>query len=268
MLSLGFSAIFVRSAEAPGIVSGFYRMAIASLLLGLPFWRRSQGLSWNAVRVALLGGVLFGADLAAWATGVTLSNALDPTLLANTAPIWVGLGAVAFFREQLRLGFWLGVGLAIAGAALVLGVSAPEATPGLLLGLLAGVFYAGYFLVTQRGRDRLDSLSYFWLYTASSAAFLLALIALTGTPLTGYSAQTYGLFLLMGVVTQVIGYFSISYALGVLPASVVAPTLLGQPVVTALLSGPLLGEALGGEQVVGATAVLVGVLVVHRSRSS
>lgn len=243
-------------------------MAIASLLVGLPFLLRVGRPAWSAVRIALLGGLLFGADLAAWATGVTLSNALDPTLLANTAPIWVGLGAMAFFRERLQLGFWIGVVLALVGAGLVLGFSPSGASLGLLLGLLAGVFYAGYFLVTQRGRHQLDALSYFWLYTASSAGFLWLLTLATRTPLTGYPRQTYLAFLLMGIVTQTIGYFSISYALGVLPASVVSPTLLGQPVITALLAGPLLGEQPGGQQLIGAAAVLFGVLIVHRTRTS
>lgn len=266
VLSLGFSAIFVQWAEAPGITSSFYRMAIASMLLGLPFLIRLKRPPRSAIRIALLGGLLFGADLAAWATGVRLSNALDPTLLANTAPIWVGLGALLFFRERLRLGFWLGVGLAIGGAALVVGVTASGSTVGQLLGLLAGVFYAGYFLVTQRGRLRLDALSYFWLYTAGSAITLGLLALLTRTPLTGFPPRSYAVFLLMAVVTQTIGYFSISYALGVLPASLVSPTLLGQPVITAALSGPLLGELLSPQQLVGAAAVVLGVLIVHRTR--
>jgi hypothetical protein len=33
ILALGFSALFVRWAAAPGAVTGFYRMAIASLIL-------------------------------------------------------------------------------------------------------------------------------------------------------------------------------------------------------------------------------------------
>lgn len=242
-------------------------MAIAALVFGLPFLRRAGRLRWSEVRFALLGGALFGADLAAWATGVTLSNAVDPTLLANTAPIWVGIGAMLFFRERMRLGFWIGLALATLGAGLVIGVSARGATLGALLGLLAGVFYAGYFLVTQRGRQQLDTLSYFWLYSASSAVLLLLLAIVTGSPLTGYPPRSYAVFLLMGVVTQMIGYFSISYALGVLPASVVSPTLLGQPVVTAALAGPLLGELLGSQQLIGGAAVMLGVFVVHRSRA-
>jgi drug/metabolite transporter (DMT)-like permease len=64
----------------------------------------------------------------------------------------------------------------------------------------------------------------------------------------------------------VAGYLAINYALGHLPASIVSPTMLGQPVLTALLAGPLLGETLGLWQVVGGVAVLGGVYLVHRSQ--
>ena len=67
-------------------------MLIATVLLALPFYRRIQTTnppSRRAIWIAILGGVLFAADLATWATGVTLSGATAPTLLANTAPVWV-----------------------------------------------------------------------------------------------------------------------------------------------------------------------------------
>ncbi|MBI3975725.1 MAG: EamA family transporter, partial [Armatimonadetes bacterium] len=63
-----------------------------------------------------------------------------------------------------------------------------------------------------------------------------------------------------------LGYLAITYALGHLPASLVAPTLLGQPVVTAALAGPLLGEVLSWGHAAGGAAVLAGVYLVHRSR--
>ncbi len=69
-------------------------------------------------------------------------------------------------------------------------------------------------------------------------------------------------------MTQVLGYLAINYALGVLPASIVSPTLLAQPVVTALLAGPLLGEWLNVWQVAGGLAVLSGIYLVHRSRQT
>ena len=70
----------------------------------------------------------------------------------------------------------------------------------------------------------------------------------------------------MGVVSQSFGYLALNYALGYLLASVVAPTMLGQPVVKAILAGPLLDETLSLWQVLGGLAVLTGVYAVHCSQ--
>ncbi len=71
----------------------------------------------------------------------------------------------------------------------------------------------------------------------------------------------------LALVSQILGYMSINYALGHLAATVVSPTLLSQPVLTALLAALLLGDSFSPWQVVGGAAVLVGVYVVHRSRA-
>ena len=272
VMSLSFSAIFVRWANAPGIVTSFYRMAIAAVLLAWPFYRRvkAQGsLSRRGLRFAVLGGLFFAADLALWMTGVIMSGAANPTLLANTAPLWVGLGTLIIFRERLKATFWTGLLLAMAGAVVILGLDSLRSVSfgvGTLLGLLAGIFYGGYFLITQRGRETLDSLTYFWPAAVSSTLGLLILCLTLRQPLTGYPAFAYLNFLALGLVSQVFGYLALNHALGYLPASIVSPTMLGQPIVTAILAGPLLGETLSPWQVLGGLAVLAGVYVVHRSQ--
>jgi drug/metabolite transporter (DMT)-like permease len=81
-----------------------------------------------------------------------------------------------------------------------------------------------------------------------------------------HSFFTFLNFLALGVVSQSFGYLALNFALGYLPASVVAPTMLGQPVATAILAGPLLGETLSVWQVLGGLAVLTGVYAVHSSQ--
>lgn len=277
ILCIGFSAIFVSWANAPGAVTGFYRMAVAVLLLAFPFYRRQQGarpgapwaLPRREVAIALLGGAFFAGDLLFWNTGILLGGATNPTLMGNTAPVWVGLGAMIFFKERLPLLFWGGLLLAIAGAALILGLDVIQGFSlglGTFFGLIAGVFYGGYFLLTQRGRQQLDALTYFWIAAVAATALLFAGALVLGQPLLGYSRFTYLNFLALGLVVQVFGQFAFSYALGYLPASVVAPAGLGQPVVTAILAWPLLGETISPLQALGGTAVIAGVYLVHHSR--
>lgn len=272
VLGLGFSAIFVRWAEAPGPVTGLYRLAIAIAILAVPFLNRvrRQGTpTRRALALATLGGLFFALDLAFWNTSVHFTTAANATLLTNTSPLWVGLGAALFFKEKFGGRFWLGLSVIFAGAVLILGTDAlrhPRIGWGDLLALISGLFYGMYFLVTQRGRERLDSLTYFWLAAASGTLALLLLNLGLGHRLTGYSPITYLAFLALGVLTQVVGYLAINYALGHLPASLVAPTLLGQPVLTALLAVPLLGEAIGAYQWVGGAIVLFGIALVHHAK--
>jgi len=273
LLCLGFSAIFVSWANAPGATTGFYRMAVPVLVLAPLFVRRLRShtsLPRREFLIAVAGGLFFAGDLLFWNTGVLIGGATNPTLLGNTAPIWVALGALLFFRERLSPAFWVGLLIAVAGAVIILGVDVdrgPAAGLGTLFGLAAGFFYGAYFLVTQRSRQRLDALTNFWLGAAGATLVLLAGAFLLRQPLTGYSSTTYLNFLALGLVVQVGGQFAFSYALGYLPASIVSPVGLGQPVVTALLAWPLLGERVTPVQALGGLAVLAGVYIVHHSRN-
>lgn len=273
VLTIGFSAILLRLAEAPGPVSGFYRMAIAPLVL-LPAFlsrlRNGEKLPAQGVRLALFAGLFFGLDMTAWTSGVMLGGATNPTLLANMAPVWVGLGAMLVFKEKLNWQFWSGLALAIAGAIMILGLDLNQAADiglGSLLGFVAAIFYGAYFLLAQRSRERLDTLTFFWISSLTSAFVLLIFTVILDQPLAGYPAKTYLIFILMGIVIQLAGWLLISYVQGVLPASLVAPTLLGQPVITAIIAIPLLNESLTQQEILGGAAVLTGVYIVHRSRA-
>jgi drug/metabolite transporter (DMT)-like permease len=251
-------------------VSGFYRMAIAAAVMALPASvraRRAGSLSARHVGLAVLAGLFFAGDLAAWNTGVLITNAANATLFGNTSPFWVSLGAMLLFKEKLSPVFWAGLALAMTGAAIILGgdfLTHLTLGVGDVLALLAGFFYGGFFLATQRARDGLSSLVSWWISAAASAAALLVFSVALGQPLTGYPAVTYWSLLALALVTQVGGYLRINYALGHLPASIVSPTMLGQPVLTALLAVPLLGESLTLVQIGGGLLVLGGIWLIHQ----
>lgn len=272
VLCLAFSGIFISWANAPGAVAGFYRMGIATAVMALPFLRhlRSLGrLPRRAALLAIFGGLFFASDLVFWNTGVLISGATTPTLMGNTAPVWVGLGAFVFFRERLGRTFWLGLLVAMAGVVVILGIDAiNQVGLGTFFGLLAGVFYGAYFLVIQSSRRQLDSLTSFWLSAASATTILLLMSFVLRQPLTGYSSFTYLNFLGLGLIAQTAGHLAINYALGHLPASLVAPTLLAQPVLTAVLAGPLLQQYLSAPQMLGGLVVIAGVYIVHRSHTA
>jgi len=271
IISMGMSAIFVRWADAPGPITAFYRLSLSTLILTPFFLKRCLkkcNLSRKILIIPVLGGIFTAADLALWNTSLFYTTAANSTLLVNTNPLWVALGAWLIFREKLSKAFWIGLSIALLGAALVVGgdfLIHPRLGIGDLIAISAGVFYAAYFLSTQRGREDFHPITYIWL-TGLVGSIGLAFINLAmGNSFVGYSSQTWGIFWITAIVSQVIGYVAVSYALGHLPASVVSPTMIGQPIMTTLFAIPFLGEIPHPLQMLGGITALVGIYLVNRA---
>jgi drug/metabolite transporter (DMT)-like permease len=272
LVCISFSAIFTRLAQTPGTVSAVYRVAIAAVVLAPLFVRRvRRGKVASSPRIWLLAaaaGLFFVLDLAFWNTSLFLTNAANSTLMANDAPIIVGLVALLIFHERLRMTYWLGLAVALCGMGIIVGLDLVRGSGlgvGDLLALLAGIFYALYMLVIQRVRIWMDTLSSLWISTVVGTVALVALNSVLGRPMWGFTPSQYLSLFALGLISQVAGYLAINYALGHLPASVVSPTLLGQPVLTALLAVPLLGELVEPRQMIGGAVALLGIFLVNRS---
>ena len=268
-----FAAIFIKSAHAPGIVSAFYRMAVGTLILITPFLislkKTKNKLSAKGILFAVLGGICFGCDLAFWSTGVVMSNATIPTLMANLAPLWVGFGTMLFFKQRHKPGFWIGLLVAITGMFILIHNDMSlnsKVGMGALLGLFAGIFYGIFYIVSELGRKLINTLHFLFASTLSSAVILTIFMLIFGYDFTGYDRFTYTMFLGLGVLVQVCGWFLINYSQGFLPASIVAPTLLGQPTLTAFLAVLLLGEHLTVWHWTGGGIVVLGIYIVHFNR--
>jgi drug/metabolite transporter (DMT)-like permease len=267
ILCIGCSALFVKFAGLPGTVSAFYRLLFAAPpLLAAWLW---TGKTIPARRDLLLmsaGGALFAIDLALWNSGLLLTSAATATLLANNAPIWVGLGALFIFRERLAPRFWLGLALSLLGMAFIVGAGGwreLRLNQGDLLSIGASMFYAAYLLTTQKARVANDTLTFMTVSVVVGAVLLLIFNLCLGLPLAGFSARSWWALVGLGLISHLVGWLAINYALGHLKASAVSVSLLGQAVVTALLSIPLLGETLGVAQSAGGLLVLSGIYLVN-----
>jgi drug/metabolite transporter (DMT)-like permease len=90
----------------------------------------------------------------------------------------------------------------------------------------------------------------------------------TGLPLWGFTFDQYAALVALGLISHVAGWLCINYALGHLRASLTSVSLLAQPVITAVASVPLLGEALSVAQVAGGALVLGGIYLANRRPAS
>jgi drug/metabolite transporter (DMT)-like permease len=267
-LCIGFSAIFVKLAAVPGPASAFYRMLIAAVVL-VPWWLSGSrpAISRRDLLIIAAGGLSFALDNMLWNTSLLRTSAATATLLANNAPLWVGLGSLLLFRERLPARFWCGIPLALGGMAVIAGSDAWKNlnfNSGDLMAVSAGIFYAGYLLTTGKARRRVDTLSFMTVSVVVSVVFLFLLNLSLGTPLTGYPAKSWAALLGLGLVSHLCGWLCINYALGHMKSAPVSVTLLGQNIITALLAIPLLGEPLGANQIYGGLLILAGIYLVNR----
>jgi drug/metabolite transporter (DMT)-like permease len=248
-------------------------MLTAVIVLAPFFWQRVSRMeskpAWRDVALALLGGLMIALDHGTWNTALQYTRIANGTLFNNLSPLWVALIAWLVWHEKLSLRFWLGLAITLLGTALVFGSSLlrdAQFNGGDAIAVLSSVFYALYFLVTQRARRRMETLVYVWLaVTGAAVALWVASLALN-LPLAGYPPTTYLAFIGAGLISQVLGYFSVGYALGHLPAAVVAPTMTAQPLLTMLIAIPLTGETLSPLQILGGLAVMAGIYLVNRPK--
>ena len=268
---ISFAAIFVRFAlPAPPVVTGFYRMLFASLLMAawIGLRRRRLRVERRAGLLVVASGVCFGTDIAMWQTAVVKTSVALATLLVNTTPVYVGLYTLLVLRQRLDARFGIGAALALGGTGLLLGIptSGPGAMEGAALALAAGIFYAGYILLVSAARSGIETFPALFLMSLTSTAVLGLYGLLGGDDFHGFPARSWAAMLGAALLSQLCGVMGIVWALRFVPPTVASVALLAQPVGTALLGWLLLDEAIGGPQAAGGAVVLLGIALAARSQ--
>lgn len=271
-VAIATAPVFVRLAETGPVATAFWRV-----LLSLPFawgwWllsRRDTVPAPASRRLAplLWAGVFFAGDLGIWHLSIMLTPVANSTLLVNTAPVFVTLGAWLLFGQRARPLFWLAMLLALAGALLLVRASlaaSPRQLLGDMLALLAAVSYAGYLLAVSHARSAWPTASLMAVGASVTAATLLPFMLLSGEALLPVSGRGWGTLLLLTLIAQLLGQGLITFALAHLPAAFSAVGLLVQPVMAAVFAWMILGETLTWTQVTGGAVVLAGIWLARRA---
>lgn len=273
IFGIGWSAIFVRWAGLPGAVSAFYRLALAQIVL-IPCWVTTRRGSLPAMRTVrwtmVLGGLLFGTDIALYNSSVMATSAANATLLGANAPIFVAFGGWLLYRRRPGPTFWWGFLLSVGG---VLAIVSVDLRTHLSLGYGDGLAEAGalcyacYILCVERARAAVDALSFIVVSGLTAATTLVVFCLVMRFPLSGFTWHTWAALAGLALVSQSVGQLCVAYSLGKLPVAATSVMLLAQAPLTALLAVPTLGEHIARIQVVGGLLVLLGIYVVNRRPS-
>jgi drug/metabolite transporter (DMT)-like permease len=270
--AVSFASIFIRLAEAPSLVIAASRLTIASLILAPAALIRARdelrALTKGDLRLAFLSGLFLGLHFATWISSLEYTSVASSVVFVDTSPIFVGLASHLLLKEKVSQKMFVGIALSVLGGMIVgygdFGLGARELF-GDCLALAGAVAVSGYLLVGQRLRRHLSLLSYIFLVYATAAAFLVTLCLVTGQPFSGYSQQTYLMFVLLAVVPQIIGHSSYNWALKYLPATFVGVGTLGEPVGSTILACFILDEIPTLAKIGGGVLILTGIYLSSRA---
>ena len=271
--AVSLAPIFVRLADAPGVVVAAYRMAIAALVivpLTLRGLRRTRLTRATAIPT-VWAGALLAVHFATWITSLSFTTVAASVTLVATVPLWMALFSWWFLGRAPSLTTLIGVLVAIAGGATIAFGDAGAGTAsrpllGDALALVGAISVTGYLMLGRTAqRAGLGLNAYTGLAYAVAAVLLLPLPAIFGMPYVAYTPETFLWVLALALVPQLIGHTGINHAMKHLDPTMVSTTLLLEPVGAAVLALVLFGEVPSWLTIGGAALLLVGLVLTVRA---
>ncbi len=275
--AIAFAPIFVRISDTSPAASAFWRMALAAPVLWLWVLATASKVAPDAApakkqwTLLALAGFFFAGDLAAWHWSILFTSIANATLELNFAAIFVTLGGWLLFRERVSTLFMLALLVTFAGATLLIGpnfANGGAALAGDALGILAGLFYAGYMLAIKIASVNVSTARIMAVSTTIAAIALAPYALLTSEHFLPQSANGWLILVGLAMVVHVCVQSLIAHGFSHLPAALSSASLLMQPVFAAAYAWLLLGERLAPLQLVGVGIVLLGIYLARRGSQS
>ena len=272
--AISFASIFIRLADAPAITIAAYRVALAALALGPFFALKQATLRKTLDRKTALATVLSGCFLAMhfvfWITSLQMTSVASSVALVSTTPLFVALFSYSLLRQRPEFRLGLGIVFTTVGSFFVAGTDfslSTRAMWGDLLAIGGAVMAAGYLMAGQFVQRSLDLTSYIFGAYGTAALVLLPCCYFSGTPLTGFSDETYLMLVLLALVPQLIGHTTFNWTLKFLQPSAVSILILGEPIGASILAFLFFREGVGRLKGVGLFIVGVGIVLGSRAFS-
>ena len=274
VLSISFSAIFVRLADVSPVTATFFRAAYAvPMLVAVSLFQRARERRAGRERLlAFVSGLILAADLTLWHESIALIGAGLGTIIPNVQVVFVALAVWVLYGDRPRARTGAVIAVVLSGVALTSGCARAGAygsnpVLGAVLGVLAGATYAAFLIVFRAANASLAPVAG-PLLDSTLGTLAGALLCAAFDPHVAFT-PTWPAHLWLGLlalISQVVGWMLIATALPRLPAVETSIMMLGQPIFAVIWSVLLFDERLSRIQWTGSALVLAGVAVLSLSR--
>jgi drug/metabolite transporter (DMT)-like permease len=259
------SAPLIAATAAPALAIAFWRNAMSSGVLVpwtlLRHRTEIRGLDPRERRLAVAAGVFLAAHFATWVPSVRFTSVASATALVATQPIWAALIARRAGHHIPRRA-WIGIAVAVTGAALVTGVDVTVSTRALLgdaLATVGGLFAAAYVTIGGQVRRNVSTTTYTTVCYLTAAMALLVVCVVGRVSLAGYPADAWVKLAALTVGAQFLGHSLANRVLRTTSATVVSLSILFEVPGASLIALVWLGQHPPVAAIPGLVLLLVGV---------
>jgi drug/metabolite transporter (DMT)-like permease len=198
---------------------------------------------------------------------ISLTNVATAILLEYLAPVLVLIVSVAFMGHRLTWTLPTGVGLSVAGCALVVGAFGPEgiavSPAGIAWGLSSAVLFAAYSLMGSWAAPRFSPFTTLVYGLAFAALFWLVVLGPQTVLGVFADARTALAVLFVAVVSTVVPFSAFLAALSYIAPTNATVTSTIEPVLAGLGAFLLFGETLSALQLLGGLLVIAAIAVIQ-----
>jgi drug/metabolite transporter (DMT)-like permease len=275
VIGISFAAPLIRLSHAHAVVIATWRLFFALIIVGIALaytggWRQWRTLDRTGLALAAGAGVLLALHFWAWNASIALTTIAASTVLVDLQPVIVAGASAAWLRESPSRRQWIGILLAIVGAA-ILGSAdwngsashGSNAFLGDVLALGGGVAAALYYLTGRRVRQQLDLWPYVAIVYGVCFLTLLSISITAHLPLLHQPPRELAIFAALAIGPMLLGHTGMNWAVKYAPAFIVNLTVLGEPIGATVLGALLPGirELPSGRTLLGEAIVLIGILI-------
>jgi len=266
----GLNTVLVKIAIAHVDALAFTALRFATMAPLALLWVHLSGARLRFERrdwLLLLasGACGFGIYQYFWVIGLSHTTAFASSLLGSTTPIFTMIYLVLLGWERVRSARWIGAGIALVGVAIFEGAFAGRATfrIGDALTILAAMTFAGFNVVSAKLAPRYHPVALLAATLLIGTAMILpgGIGALIADPPSLWPPLVWYVFAFAVVFPIVLTYPVWSTGIARIGAARVALFSFLVPIVSGVLSIPMLHAHFAAHQLFGAAICLVGLAI-------
>jgi len=270
--AVSFAAVLIRLSRAPPMAIATYRMSITTLILCPPAilsgaYSEVARVTRKEAAIIFIAGTALAVHFASWISSLSFTSVASSVIIVNLSPVLVAVIGRYLLRERVTPRMALGMGAALIGCSIIASVdlgSDEINLQGDIYAFAGALAAAVYVLGGRMIRQNIGLFAYVLPVYAVCSLILAGASVLLKTPLYPYQEQEYLIFLALAIVPTIFGHTMYNWALRFVPASLVAVSLLGEPVGAAALAGVILHEYPPPMAVLGAALTLIGIYITAR----